>query len=64
MENELLKKAVEYTAQRRKRAFLTDHRKSLAVSKGDCEVMGLGRSTYYYRVRQSSFSVGWYSTPF
>jgi len=33
MENELLKKAVEYTAQRRK-SFPHDHAKSLAVSKG------------------------------
>jgi hypothetical protein len=37
MENELLKKAVEYTAQRRKELSSPITAKSLAVSKGDAK---------------------------
>ena len=37
MENELLKKAVEYTAQRRKELSSPISAKSLAVSKGDAK---------------------------
>src|SRR6266550_7435562 len=46
LENDLLKRAVEYTARRRKESSLPITAKSLAASERGCEVMGLSRSTY------------------
>ncbi|MDI6891250.1 MAG: IS3 family transposase, partial [Thermodesulfovibrionales bacterium] len=49
MDNELLKKAMEYTLQRRKENSLPITAKELGGVKRGCEMLNLSRSSYYYQ---------------